>query len=91
MKVMIHRVAIAENLPPHFEFKLEDNATFHDLVVRLNDEYGEGTSEKILSGDKLREGVLVLVNGKSLLQLGGPELILNDGDDIMLAVTVFGG
>lgn len=90
MIVTLHRTAIVENLPPHFEVEIEEGATFGDLIDLLDQKYG-AIKEKILDQGCLKEGALVLVNGISILKLAGSGLILRDGDDILLSVTVIGG
>jgi len=90
MIITLHRMAILDNLPPHFEVEMEENATFSDLIDLLDRKYG-GIKEKILKQGCLKEGVLVLVNGVSIIKLDGGGLILHDGDDILLSVTVIGG
>ena len=91
MKFSIHRIAIAEALPPHFSFESEQEISVGELITLLDKEYGRNVADQLTVDGKLRDGALVLVNGKSLLQLGGLALKLKDGDDLLLSVTVFGG
>jgi molybdopterin converting factor small subunit len=58
------------------------------LVAR----HGALLAEEIYEGNKLRERLVILVNGRNVLSLpGGLQTALGDGDEVLITTVVPGG
>jgi molybdopterin converting factor small subunit len=66
-------------------------ATLGDLLRLLEARYGAVIGDELLAGDRLRDGVAVLVDGRSAASLAGLQTPLNDGAEVFLTVIIQGG
>ncbi len=71
--------------------KLRRGSTVSDLINALVKKYGGELKAKILSGKKVREGILVMKNGVNISTHEGIHTKLEEGDEILLAPLVEGG
>lgn len=65
--------------------------TVHELLLRLRERYGDRLFELIIRDNEIREDVVILVNGRNLLQLAGLETPLNSDDEIAIFPPISGG
>ena len=68
-----------------------ESPTLKGVLVALRRDH-EGPWNRILKEDlSLREGCVVLVNGRNIASLGNLETEIHDGDEITFTVLVAGG
>lgn len=65
--------------------------TISRLIRHLSENYIKERVELFASGDKIRPGILVLVNEVDYEILGGDKYILKDKDSVLFISTLHGG
>lgn len=73
------------------ETSAENCSTLKELLHKLCDRYGKRFSEKVFSGDKLSDDVIILVNGRHIEHLQGLDTGLGNNDEISIFPKVAGG
>lgn len=68
-------------------FSLRSEASIEELIV-LASEQGVLRVDRILNGNDIKEGVVILVNGRTVFNLN---YTLNDGDKVVIMPLVSGG
>ena len=72
--------------------EIEDESNVSDLLEKLIQIYGEELRDKILDGNKkIKNGIVMFVNGVSILALGGLNEKLKSGDEFLIFPPVGGG
>jgi molybdopterin converting factor small subunit len=71
----------------------KDSPTLMNLLHALFEEFGTAFEEAVFdrSGNNLKPGILVAVNGKNAYLLEGTGTLLNDGDYIVIGFSFRGG
>jgi len=67
---------------------LEAPLTVREFLHLLEQRHGQGVTEEVIPGGKLRDGYVILVNGRFSDSL---ERLLSDEDEILITVPVTGG
>ncbi len=70
---------------------LKDGSKISDLLSFLFKEHGNEFRDSIMDGNKLRQGVKILLNGRDIDFLDGFETELKDGDLIHFFPAIAGG
>lgn len=65
--------------------------TLRELLYKLCNKYGKRFSEKVFSGDKLGDDIIILVNGRHIEHLQGLDTSLGENDVISIFPKVAGG
>lgn len=65
--------------------------TIGDLIRHLGENYIKERVELFLSGDKIRPGILILVNEVDYEILGGHKYVLKNNDRVLFISTLHGG
>lgn len=65
--------------------------TLKELLDTLCDRYGKRFTEKVFSGDKLGDDIIILVNGRHIEHLQGLDTSLAENDEISIFPKVAGG
>jgi molybdopterin synthase sulfur carrier subunit len=73
------------------EINIDSCLTLRELLDKLCRKYGEKFSGKVLAGDKLRDDIIIMVNGRHILHLQGLETNLEENDEISIFPKVAGG
>ena len=74
------------------EVEVPIKATLADLMSKLVGLYGDSFKEEVFEPDgKIRDGLVVTINGIAVGQLGGTKMRLNEGDAITLLPFFAGG
>ena len=88
MKVHLSAFIRGSVLPVRECVSMEVPLTVREFLHLLEQRHGPGVTEEIIPGGKLRDGYVILVNGRFSDSL---ERLLNDEDEILLTVPVPGG
>ncbi|HHX74289.1 MAG TPA: MoaD/ThiS family protein [Firmicutes bacterium] len=71
---------------------LPGGATVLGALQKLAEIHGEPLAERIFAGqDKLRDGLVVMVNGRNICFLDHLHTVLTDGDEVLLFPPAGGG
>ncbi len=84
--------ALTKSLPNGQDIIEGETITVQGLLERLVTKHGPLMAKELLHQGKLREGLVLLVNGMNVLSL--PEkfdTLLKDGDEVLIAIIVAGG
>ncbi len=75
------------------EINLDIDGTFKSLMDSLISNLGEEVKKELYddSTNYIKRDVIMLVNGRSIEYLGGPNVKFNDGDKIAIFPPVAGG
>lgn len=65
--------------------------TISKLIKHLSDNHIKERPELFSSGDKIRPGILVLVNDVDYEILGGDKYVIQENDSILFISTLHGG
>jgi molybdopterin converting factor small subunit len=90
MLVSVERLGILTQMPRRFTSE-SVGLTIRQFIVQLSEQYGSEVGELMMDGEMLREGILVMLNGRSIASQNGLETKLNDGDDVLLTILAVGG
>ena len=90
-RIRVEQIAAAEELPKNLVMCIEDPAMLADVINALADRYGQQLKQRLIDGNTLRAGVVVLVNGRSVAGLQGLATRLADGDNIFFTYMIYGG
>ncbi len=88
--VKVHLSAFVRDsvLPMRECVSLEAPLTVREFLHLLERRHGPGVTEEIIPGGKLRDGYVILINGRFNDSL---ECLLNDEDEILITTPVPGG
>jgi molybdopterin synthase sulfur carrier subunit len=73
------------------EINFDSCPTLRELLYKLCDKYGKRFSEKIFTGDRLSDDIIILVNGRHIDHLQGLDTSLLENDEISIFPKVAGG
>ena len=71
-----------------FEF---DGKTLEELLRALVEKYPKMREELYSKEDELTDYISIFVNDKPLSAVGGVEIVLNDGDELLIFMPISGG
>ncbi|MCL2391573.1 MAG: MoaD/ThiS family protein [Oscillospiraceae bacterium] len=72
--------------------ELPDGASLHELLRNMTGTYGQDFYDAVCDETGYPElRVAILVNGTSAAVLGGAEMLLKDGDDVLILPVTSGG
>lgn len=94
MRVTVKFLAIFYELAKTFRVELEipEGTTVRQLLRLLDEKFNPNISKTLLNDDSgLKEGYNILVNGKSLDYDKGLDMVLSDGDEVVLLPPISGG
>lgn len=91
MKVKIEVFATLRELIGKESLEIENVNNVRELIESLIEMFGMKIKEILMEGDKSKEFVKILVNGKDIRTLRGMETELRDGDLISIFPPVAGG
>jgi molybdopterin synthase sulfur carrier subunit len=69
----------------------ESCVDLRELLYKLCDRYGKKFSEKIFTGGKLSDDIIILINGRHIEHLNGLDTGLGEDDVISIFPKVAGG
>lgn len=86
------RMLGSQDLEGHWEREIElsSGCTVRDVLSQLAEEE-RGFSDVIYDGERLRRGILLLINGKLYHWAKAAEVELRDGDRLSLSPMIGGG
>ncbi len=73
------------------EYEIDESITLKELISRLDNEFDNYFSEKLLESGEITPGSIILLNGKNILHLNDLNTKINDGDQITLFPPSAGG
>ncbi len=88
MKVSFHATVRDAAGVPETEIDADDVAA---LLLALRKKFGERLYKILVSGEDLREDVVILVNGQNIAHSGGLKTRLKPTDDVAIFPPVSGG
>ncbi len=93
MKVQVITAgALTRSLPEGRAAIEGDDLTVRRLLDSLVARYGSPLAKELLSEGKLREGLVLLVNGRNVLSLPRQfDTPLHDQDEVLVTIVVAGG
>jgi molybdopterin converting factor small subunit len=69
-----------------------ENLTVQSLLETLVSKYGSRMARELMSQGRLREGLVLLINGRNVLSLPEKyETLLKEGDELLVTIMVAGG
>ncbi len=84
--------ALTRSLPSGQDVIEGERMTVQSLLERLVAKHGPLMAKELFHQGKIREGLVLLINGMNVLSL--PEkfdTVLKDGDEVLIAIVVAGG
>ena len=90
MAITVERLGILDDIPRKIVLEAHD-ITVKELIDLLAINYGPCVITSLLQGDRLREGLCILLNGRSMDSLEGLGTQLHDGDDVFFTILINGG
>lgn len=84
--------ALTRSLPAGKDVIEGHNLTVRSLIDALVSKYGADLEKELLNRGNIKEGLCMLVNGRSVFSLPEKyETPLKDGDEVLIAILVAGG
>ena len=74
-----------------FDIEIVDCVSLEDLLHELPRQVEGNLRELLLDNGKLRKGIYVLVNGKTIESLSGLETIIKKNDEVVISKILVGG
>lgn len=68
-----------------------DATSIRNLLVTLQSRFGDRLAKMLVKDDKLREDVVILVNGQNIAHTGGIDTPLRSNDDVAIFPPISGG
>lgn len=72
------------------EIEVEGSLKLRDLLREVSSKVGLPLEDKLLDGEKIRSGFMVLINGRNALYLNGASTLI-DGGEVALFPPAGGG
>lgn len=91
MAIRVEFFATLRDLLGTNSVELDCADTVSDAILALIERFGEVFRDAVMEGDKVKEMVKILVNGRDVRELRGLETELSDGDCISIFPPVAGG
>ncbi len=93
MKIKVSAAGALTNSLPNGKDVIEgEKLTAQSLLEALVSKYGSTMGRELMSQGKLREGLVLLVNGRNVLSLPEKfETSLKEGDEVLVTIMVAGG
>ena len=93
MKVNVLAAGALTNSLPSGKVIIEaESLTIKGLIDSLVAQYGSQMAQELMNQDRLRDGLVLLVNGRNVLSLPeGFETPLQEGDEVLITIMVAGG
>ena len=73
------------------EYEIDGPITLQKLINKLDEEFDNYFSEKLLDAGEIKPGSIILLNGKNILHLNKLNTKIKDGDQITLFPPSAGG
>ncbi|MFO7814376.1 MAG: MoaD family protein [Halanaerobiales bacterium] len=73
------------------KYEIDEPITLKELISKLDNEFDNYFSEKLLESGEIKPGSIILLNGKNILHLNDLNTKINDGDQITLFPPSAGG
>lgn len=73
------------------EYEIDGPITLQKLINKLDEEFDNYFSEKLLESGEIKPGSIILLNGKNILHLNKLNTKIKDGDQITLFPPSAGG
>jgi molybdopterin converting factor small subunit len=84
--------ALTHSLPSGQIIVERESLTVTGLLDSLVAQYGSRMAEELMKQDRLRDGLVLLVNGRNVLSLPEQfETPLQEGDEVLITIMVAGG
>ncbi len=84
--------ALTHSLPSGQVIVEKGSLTVQGLLDSLVSKYGSRMAEELIKQGRLRDGLVLLVNGRNVLSLAEQfETPLQEGDEILITIMVAGG
>ena len=84
--------ALTNSMPGGKDIVEGENLTVQSLLETLVNKYGSRMARELMSQGKLREGLVLLINGRNILSLPEKyETLLKEGDEVLITIMVAGG
>ncbi len=90
MSFKIQLLGILDKIPRDLKWEAE-GITVRQLIDELAQQYGEESREFLLENNELRNGLGILLNGRSIYSHKGLETVLHEGDDLFITILAIGG
>ncbi len=93
MKIKVSAAgALTNSLPNGKDIVEGERLTVQSLLEALVSKYGSGMGKELMSQGRLREGLVLLINGRNVLSLPEKfETLLKEGDEVLVTIMVAGG
>ncbi|HYE81314.1 MAG TPA: hypothetical protein VEG39_04000 [Clostridia bacterium] len=93
MKIEVNRYGIVEDyLMPRTVVAYEGAAVTRNFLDFIYGKYGPGIKEQIMHNEQIREGVIILLNGRNIKSHpDGLDAHIKDGDVITIGILAYGG
>ncbi len=85
LKAEISKGELVVNIPE------KDSARLDELFDQVSSLVGRNIKEKLIKDGKLREGIILVINGKVIPPVNAEEIIVKDGDTLSLLPPGSGG
>lgn len=73
------------------EYEIEDRINVAKIIDMLDKDFQGRISEKLIEGERIKPGTIILVNGKNVLHLVGLNTTVKDGDELSIFPPSGGG
>ena len=73
------------------EYNIKNHINVEELITKLDEDYNNYFSNKMIENNKIKKGSIILINGKNILHLDGLQTTITDGDKIDLFPPSAGG
>jgi len=84
--------ALTNSMPSGKDIVEGESLTVQSLLETLVNKYGSRMARELMSQGKLREGLVLLINGRNILSLPEKyETLLKEGDEVLITIMVAGG
>jgi molybdopterin converting factor small subunit len=84
--------ALTNSMPSGKDIVEGENLTVQSLLETLVSKYGSRMARELMSQGRLREGLVLLINGRNVLSLPEKyETLLKEGDELLVTIMVAGG
>jgi len=84
--------ALTNSMPSGRDIIEGEDFTVQSLLEALVTKYGSRMATELMNQGKLREGLVLLINGRNVLSLPAKyETPLREGDEVLITIMVAGG
>ena len=92
MAIKVASMGLPVSGPKHLTIEPDSALTLRDLVTRyLAPQFDGNLVDALFDANGLRREYAILVNGRSALELGGLDILLDDQAEVLITPPVTGG